>query len=337
MDEKIILGIESSCDETSASVVINGRRILSNVIASQIDIHKRFGGVVPEIASRNHTMAIIPVIDEALTAAGVRPEALDAVGVTCGAGLIGALLVGVSTAKALSFALNKPLVAVSHTRAHVAGNYLAHPDLEPPFICLVVSGGHTSIVRVDGYTEQTVIGATTDDACGEAFDKVARILGLDYPGGPAIDKLAATGAANIDFFKNAKPSGGGDYNFSYSGLKTAVINYVHNAEQAGRKINPADLAASFSEYAVAPLVAKTFRAAREYGLNTVAMCGGVSANTLLRRRMTERAERERVRFLYPPTVLCTDNAAIVASLAYYQLQAGIGLADLTLNAQATLA
>ncbi|MDR0856031.1 MAG: tRNA (adenosine(37)-N6)-threonylcarbamoyltransferase complex transferase subunit TsaD [Clostridiales bacterium] len=335
MSKLRILGIESSCDETAASVVENGRTVLSNVIASQIDIHRRFGGVVPEIASRNHAMAVIQVVDEALTSAGIAADGIDAIAVANRPGLIGALLVGVSAAKALAYTLRKPLVAVSHTAAHVAGNYLTYPDLAPPFVCLLVSGGHTELLRVDGYTSSTVLGKTTDDACGEAFDKVARVLGLPYPGGPEIDRLAQTGNARIDFFKNAKPAGNADsLDFSYSGLKTAVISYLHNAKQRGEAVNAADVAASFARYAVQQPVAKALRACRMCGSTKLVLAGGVSANTQLREAMSAMCEREGIALYVPPVALCTDNAAVVASLGYYHLLAGEGIATLDLNAYA---
>jgi len=332
---KIILGIETSCDETSAAVVRDGREVLSNVISSQIEIHRRFGGVVPEIAGRNHTAAVMNIAGEALAGANMPTDNIDAVAVTCGPGLIGALLVGVSAAKALAYALNKPLIAVPHTKAHIAANFIAHKDLEPPFICLVVSGGHTSILLVESYLKQTQIGATTDDACGEAFDKVARALGLPYPGGPEIDRLAQAGTANIDFFKHSKAKNMQGYDFSYSGLKTAVNNYINIQKMKGAEINAADIAASFSEHAIAPLTAKTVRAAQEYGIPKIAVCGGVSANSLLRKRFAEACFAKNINLFMPPPHLCTDNAAMVASLGYYMLEAG-ETAGLDLNAVAVL-
>jgi len=349
---KLILGIETSCDETSAAVVADGREILSNVVSSQIEIHRRFGGVVPEIASRNHTSAVMNIVGEALKipllsggreadgvekispSGGVVLSDIDAIAVTCAPGLIGALLVGVSAAKALAYAANKPLIAVSHTKAHIAANYLAHKDLQPPFICLVVSGGHTSILLAESYTQYTTIGSALDDACGEAFDKVARVLGLQYPGGPEIDRLAKTGKPVIDFYKTTQPHGGSGYDFSYSGLKTAVVNYINSKKMKNEEFSAADIAASFSEHAIKPLVDKTVRAALEYGLKKIAVCGGVSANSLLRERFLQACAKNNIKLYIPPPELCTDNAAMVASLGYYMLEAG-EVAGLDLNAKAS--
>lgn len=313
-----ILGVESSCDETSAAVVVCGTEVLSNVIATQIDIHRRFGGVVPEIASRNHTLQIRPVVEEALSKAGKRLEDIDAFAVTYGAGLVGALLVGVSFTKALAYAEQKPLVAVNHIQGHIAANYIAHSDLKPPYLCLVVSGGHTALVMVKGYTDLEIIGETVDDACGEAFDKVARILGLPYPGGPEIERLAREGKACIDLprpLKNDK-----HFNFSYSGLKTAVINYVHNAEARKETFNKADVAASFQSAAVELLTDAAERAARKFGLDEIVVAGGVSANGYLREEFKKRFDR----VYFPELKLCTDNAAMIAAAAYYQIMVSRG-------------
>ncbi|HEY8423553.1 MAG TPA: tRNA (adenosine(37)-N6)-threonylcarbamoyltransferase complex transferase subunit TsaD [Clostridia bacterium] len=331
----IILGIETSCDETSAAVVKNGREVLSNVISSQIEIHQRFGGVVPEIASRNHTMAILGVLDQALAQAGISLDDIDAVAVTYGAGLVGALLVGVSAAKALSYMLNKPLIAVNHIRAHIAANYLDDSDLVPPFLCAVVSGGHTELVDIKDYMHYEVLGSTLDDAAGEAFDKVARVLGLGYPGGPKIDKLAKQGKNNIDFFKTAKMISD-DYNFSYSGLKTAVVNYIHNARQRGEEINIPDICASFTYYALEPIVQKAFDAARKLGYENIALAGGVAANSYLRERFDEMGKKYDINVYVPKLSLCTDNAAMVAAMGYYNYINKSGIADLTLNAVPSL-
>lgn len=327
----IILGVESSCDETSAAVVVNGIDVKSNVIATQIEIHKRFGGVVPEIASRNHTLAMRPVVEEALAQANVTLDDIDAYAVTYGAGLVGALLVGVSFTKALAYAERKPLIAVNHIQGHIAANYIAHNDLTPPYLCLVVSGGHTALVMVKDYTDLEIIGETTDDACGEAFDKVARVLGLPYPGGPHIERLAKSGRVTIDLpraFKNDKAH----YNFSYSGLKTAVINYVHNAEMRGDEINKANVAASFQAAAVGVLADAAERAVKDRGADKIVVAGGVSSNAYLR----ETFEKRFKKVYFPPVKLCTDNAAMIAAAAYFKLKSGAEPAPLTLNAEPAL-
>ncbi len=328
-----VLGIESSCDETAAAVVYGGRRLLSNIIASQIDIHKRFGGVVPEIASRNHTLALPGIVDEAVRAAGLTLRDIDAIAVTYGAGLIGALLVGVSSAKALSYALDIPLVKVNHIEAHIAANYLEH-DIEPPFVALVASGGHTSIVRVDGYNEHRLLAATTDDAIGEAFDKVARLMGLDYPGGASVDKLAAQGQPRIPLTKHKLIFSDG--NVSYSGLKTAVVNYVHNARQKGEAIDIPDLCASFTVAAVDPLVEYAVASAVRAGADKLVLAGGVAANTYLRRRLSERGAAAGLTIVYPSVGLCTDNAAMVACRGWYSAYEGRNEAGLDLNAASVL-
>lgn len=325
-----ILGIESSCDETAAAVVVDGRYVLSNEIASQIDIHRAYGGVVPEIASRNHVLNVVGVVDRALKSAGETIESIDAIAVTYGAGLIGALLCGVSYAKALSMATGKPLIAVNHLHGHIAANYIAHSELTPPYLCLVVSGGHTAVVEVKSYTEFCVLGETTDDACGEAFDKVARVLGLPYPGGPEIDKLAQLGQPIIPM---PKPNFKSDcIKFSYSGIKTAVVNYCHNTKE----YNKADVAASFRKCAVDQLVDNVLKAVRRYGYKTVAVAGGVGANKLLRKTMQEVADKEGFKVYFPTPILCTDNAAMIASAGYFDYMENKGVAGLDLNAHAVL-
>lgn len=324
----LILGIESSCDETSAAVVKNGREVLSNIISSQIDIHKLYGGVVPEIASRKHLEVINNVTKEAVNTAGISFEEIDAVGVTYAPGLVGALLVGVSAAKALAYALNKPLIPVHHIRAHICANYIEHPDLKPPFMCLVTSGGHSHIIYVKNYTEFEIIGQTRDDAAGEAFDKVARVLGLGYPGGPKIDRLAKSG--NEDAVKFKKVSFGDDnYDFSFSGIKTGVINYVHTLEQKGESICAADIAASFQKSVVEVLIDNLLKAADKYNVDTLALAGGVASNSRLRYELETRKEKRKI--YYPSPIYCTDNGAMVACSAYYEASAG-NYADLSLNA-----
>lgn len=328
----LVLGIETSCDETSAAVVEDGRRVRSSVVSSQIEIHKRFGGVVPEVASRNHTMAVINVIDEAIASAGITAADIDAVAVTYGAGLVGALLIGISAAKAISYAWCKPLIAVNHIHSHIAANYLAYAELEPPFLCAVVSGGHTSLVGVKDYTTLVSYGATVDDAAGEALDKIARVLGLPYPGGVMVDKMSQGGNADIEFFRNA-PIVTKGYDFSYSGLKTAAINYIRRNEG---QYNINDVCASLLRHAMEPIVSKAFSAAREFGYDRIALAGGVAANSYLRRRMTEEAGKSDCKVYLPPLEYCTDNAAMVATLGYYNYINGKGKADLTLNAAPSL-
>lgn len=329
-----ILGIESSCDETAASVVEDGRKVLSSVIASQIEIHKRFGGVVPEIASRNHTLAVKSIVDEALKEANITLSDIDAIAVTYGSGLVGALLVGVSYAKALALASGKPLVAVNHIRGHISANYIAHEGLEPPYMCLVVSGGHTAILNVKSYVDVEVIGTTVDDACGEAFDKVARVLGLPYPGGPQIERVAREGRPTVNLPRPLKKEK--NFNFSYSGLKTAVINHVHNTKAKGGVVNVADVACSFQEAAVSFLSDNLIGAAKKYGAKKVAVAGGVGANTALRKRLQEVTEKEGIELYLPPKNLCTDNAAMIASAGYFDIISGKPYADLTLNATPSL-
>ncbi|MBQ4516773.1 MAG: tRNA (adenosine(37)-N6)-threonylcarbamoyltransferase complex transferase subunit TsaD [Clostridia bacterium] len=331
---KLILGIESSCDETAAAVIENGRTVLSNVISSQIDIHKKYGGVVPEIASRNHILNISQVIDGALKESGKTFDDLDAIAVTYGPGLIGALLVGVSAAKAISAARNIPLVAVNHIHGHIAANYIAHPDLEPPFVCLVASGGHSHIVYVKDYMDFEILGRTRDDAAGEAFDKIARVLGLGYPGGPKIEKLAKEGKSGavkfpqVEFDDNC-------FDFSFSGVKTAVINHLHKLEQRGESYNAADIAASFQYAVVNVLTEHTICAAKAKGADKVVLAGGVSANGALRQSFEQAAEKNALKLYYPTPILCTDNAAMIACAGYYKAQKG-EFADSTLNAAANL-
>ena len=330
----IVLGIESSCDETSAAVVRDGRECLSDVIASQIEIHRRFGGVVPEIAGRNHLLAVIPAVDEALRKAGVKKEELDAVAVTYGAGLIGCLLVGVSAAKAIAYALGIPLVKVNHIQGHIAANFIAFPELEPPLLSLVASGGHTSIVSVEDYNTYVPVSATLDDAIGESFDKVARILGLPYPGGPEIDRHGRQGKANIKFCPNLHVRG--DLAYSFSGLKTAVVNYVHNLRQRGEEIPVDDICASFTAEAVGYTVDTFIRCAKERGKKNLALAGGVAANTYLRSQLAAECEKNGFTLFVPPPVLCTDNAAMIAARGYYSFIAGKDEAGLDLNAKSVL-
>ena len=328
-----ILAIESSCDETAAAVVENGRVILSNVVFTQIDLHALYGGVVPEIASRAHVEKVDLMVDQALRDAGMTLRDVDAVAVTYGPGLVGALLVGVSCAKALAFAAGKPLVPVNHIEGHICANFLTHPDLQPPFACLVVSGGHSHLFSVEDYGVFRILGQTQDDAAGEAFDKAARVLNIPYPGGPLLDKLAEEGDPRA--LKLPRPKTEGRYDYSFSGLKTAFINAVHNARQKGEALNDADLAASFRSAVVSFLVDKAMLAAEELNLRKMALAGGVSANSLLRREM-EKACRVRGIELYMPALkLCGDNAAMIGSAAYYHLMRG-EIADLDLNARPAL-
>lgn len=334
MEDIYILGIESSCDETAAAVVKNGREILSNVINTQIALHKKFGGVVPEVASRRHIETIDNVIDESLKQADMTFADIDAIAVTYGPGLIGALLVGVSTAKALAYALDKPLVPVHHIKGHISANFAAHPSLEPPFVCLVASGGHSHIVNVKDYTEFEVMGRTHDDAAGEAFDKIARVLGLGYPGGPLIDKLAKDGNPKSIKFPRVKMDEN-SLDFSFSGVKTAVINYLHKLEQNGEEYNKADVAASFQDAVTDVLCSHTIEAAKIKNSRIITLAGGVASNTNLREKMTNEAKKCGIDVLYPPPVLCTDNAAMIACAGYYGYLKG-DFADMTLNAVASL-
>lgn len=326
----IILAIESSCDETACAVVKNGREVLSNVIHSQIDIHKQFGGVVPEVASRNHLLKIDEVVDEALKNAGVGFNDLTALAVTYGAGLVGALLVGVSYAKGLSYALNIPLICVNHIHGHICANYVTHKELEPPYICLVVSGGHTAIVNIESYVKHTLLGTTIDDAVGEAFDKVARTLGIPYPGGANVDKLAKEAKNVIDFKIKFNEAEG--YNVSYSGLKTAVINYIHNEKQKGNEINIPDVCLSFEKSAISVLVQKSIAACKQFNLLKLSIAGGVAANSYLREQLQKECDKNGIQLYLPEKNLCTDNAVMIGVRAYYNYINNIGFSDLTLNA-----
>lgn len=316
-DDVLILAIESSCDETAASVVKNGRQVLSNIISSQIDLHTLYGGVVPEIASRKHIEKINQVIEAALEEAGVTLEEITAIGVTYGPGLVGALLVGVAEAKAIAYAQNKPLVGVHHIEGHVSANFIEHPDLEPPFVCLIVSGGHTHLVIVKDYGEFEIIGRTRDDAAGEAFDKVARAVGLGYPGGPKIDKTAKEGNKHAIEFPRAKVEGS-PYDFSFSGLKSSVLNYINQAHMKNDEIYVPDLAASFQNAVVEALVSRAVMAAKEYGYKKLAIAGGVASNQALRESMKQACEKEKLQLYYPSPVFCTDNAAMIGAAAYYE-------------------
>lgn len=330
----LILGIESSCDETAASVVQDGRTVLSSVISSQVEEHRKYGGVVPEIASRRHAEAIVGVVEQALSQASVTLKDIDALAVTAAPGLIGALLVGVNFAKGLSLAANKPLVAVHHLRSHVAANYITSPELTPPFLCLVVSGGHTHLIRVRDYTDFEVIGRTRDDAAGEAFDKAARAMGMAYPGGVFLDKEAENGDPKAFSFPHPTVEGA-PLDFSFSGLKTAAINLIHNAQQKGEELPRADLAASFRRAVVDCLVRNTTMAMEQTGSQKLVIAGGVSANSLLRRELQAECARRGWGFYRPELPLCGDNAAMVASQGYYEYIAG-HRAGLELNARATM-
>lgn len=322
MDKDIlILGIESSCDETAASVVRNGREVLSNVISSQIELHKLYGGVVPEIASRKHIEKINQVIEEALEEAKVTLEEIDGIAVTYGPGLVGALLVGVAAAKAVAYAAKKPLVGVHHIEGHVSANFIEHKELEPPFLCLIVSGGHTHLVVVKDYGEYEIIGRTRDDAAGEAFDKVARAIGLGYPGGPKIDKLSREGNPKAIAFPRAKV-GDSEYDFSFSGLKSAVLNYLNSCAMKGEKVCEADVAASFQASVVDVLVSHTIAAAKEYGFSTVALAGGVASNSGLREGMEKACKENGLKLCYPSPIFCTDNGAMIGVAGYYEYRKG---------------
>ncbi len=316
-----ILGIESSCDETAASVVKNGREVLSNVISSQIDLHTLYGGVVPEIASRKHIERINQVIEEALTTAGMTLDDLDAIGVTYGPGLVGALLVGVAEAKAISYAKKLPLVGVHHIEGHISANYIENLDLEPPFVCLVVSGGHTHLVVVRDYGKYEILGRTRDDAAGEAFDKVARAIGLGYPGGPKIDKLSKEGNPEAIAFPRPKFEDS-PYDFSFSGLKSAVLNYLNGCQMKGIEINRADVAASFQKAVCDVLVEHAMIAVKESGLNKFAIAGGVASNSALRAAFEKACVERGIAFYHPSPIFCTDNAAMIGAAAYYEFIAG---------------
>lgn len=317
----VILGIESSCDETAASVVRNGREVLSNVISSQIALHTLYGGVVPEIASRKHIEKINVVIEEALAEAHMTLDDIDAIGVTYGPGLVGALLVGVSEAKAIAYAKNLPLIGVHHIEGHISANYIENKDLEPPFACLVVSGGHTHLVIVKDYGKYEIVGRTRDDAAGEAFDKVARAIGLGYPGGPKIDKVSKEGNPNAIAFPRAKVADSA-YDFSFSGLKSAVLNYLNGCKMKNIPIVQADVAASFQKAVVDVLVEHAMHAVEEYGFKKFAIAGGVASNSALRSAMEEACKKRGVAFYHPSPILCTDNAAMIGAAAYYEYLAG---------------
>ena len=317
----LILAIESSCDETAASVVKNGREVLSNVISSQIELHKLYGGVGPEIASRKHIEKINQVIEEALAEANVTLDDLDAIGVTYGPGLVGALLVGVAEAKAIAYAKGLPLVGVHHIEGHISANYIENKELEPPFICLVVSGGHTHLVCVKDYGEYEILGRTRDDAAGEAFDKVARAIDLGYPGGPKIEKLSKEGNAEAIVFPKARISDA-QYDFSFSGVKSAVLNYINGCRMKGEEYNRADIAASFQKAVTDVLVDNAMKAVKEHGLNKFAIAGGVASNGTLREAMREACEKQGVEFYHPSPIYCTDNAAMIGVAAYYEYLSG---------------
>lgn len=323
MSEKdtLILAIESSCDETAASVVKNGRCVLSNIISSQIAIHTLYGGVVPEIASRKHIEKINQVVEAALKEADVTLDDIDAIGVTYGPGLVGALLVGVAEAKAIAYAKKKPLVGVHHIEGHVSANYIEHPDLEPPFLCEIISGGHTHLVIVKDYGSFEILGRTRDDAAGEAFDKVARAIGLGYPGGPKIDKLAKEGNPHAIDFPRAHMEDA-PYDFSFSGVKSAVLNHLNKCRMTGEPIVEADIAASFQQAVVDVLVDNAIRAAKDYHMNRLAIAGGVASNGALRAAMEAACEKEGIRFYRPSPIFCTDNAAMIGVAAYYEYRKG---------------
>lgn len=323
----LVLGIETSCDETSVAVVENGRKVLSNIISSQVPIHEKFGGVVPEIASRNHVEVISNVMKKALEEAKVELKNIDAIACTYGPGLVGALLVGVSYAKALSYASNKPLVGTNHIEGHIAANYITHKDLQPPFIAMIISGGHTHLVHIKDYKTFEILGKTRDDAIGEAFDKVARVIGLGYPGGPKIDKLAKEGNTSIELPKTHLDS----LDFSFSGIKTAVINLNHK----NPNVDKADLSASFEKTVTDILLENTLKATKSLKLKTIVLAGGVSANSYIRERFMELEKNQGMKIYYPSPVLCTDNAAMIASAGYYNYINGI-TSGLELNAEPNL-
>lgn len=329
----LILSVESSCDETAVALVRDGREILTDCIASQVPLHRIYGGVVPEIASRKHIEAIYGLAQQALEKTGVTRDEIDAVAVTYAPGLIGALLVGVNFAKAAALALDKPLIPVHHIRGHIAANYLAYPDLKPPFLCLVVSGGHTMLVDVQDYTKMEILGGTRDDAAGECFDKVARVLGMPYPGGAALDKAAHDGDENRYPMPHPKLSGN-ELDMSFSGLKTAAVNLIHNTQQKGEDVSVPDLCASFSKAVSDMLIPRTVMALEKTGRRTLAVAGGVAANSRIRTELTSACEKMGVRLCMPPLSLCGDNAAMIGSQGYYEYLAG-NLADQTLNAYAT--
>lgn len=329
----LILSVESSCDETAVALVRDGREVLCDCIASQVELHRIYGGVVPEIASRKHIEAIYGLAEQALEKANISRKDIDAVAVTYAPGLIGALLVGVNFAKAAALALGKPLIPVHHIRGHIAANYIAYPDLKPPFLCLVVSGGHTMIVDVKDYTQMEVLGSTRDDAAGECFDKVARVLGMPYPGGAALDKEAKFGNEDAYPMPNPKLSGN-ELDMSFSGLKTAAVNLIHNTRQKGDEVCVKDLCASFSKAVCRMLVPRTVQALDRTGYRTLAVAGGVAANSRIRAELTQECEKRGVRLCMPPLSLCGDNAAMIGAQGYYEYLTG-NVADQTLNAYAT--
>jgi len=320
-EDVYILAIESSCDETAAAVVEDGRKVISSVVASQVEEHKHYGGVVPEIASREHIKAVNYVIERALAEAQAALRDITAIGVTYGPGLVGALLVGVAEAKAIAYAAGKPLVGVHHIEGHIAANYIENQDLEPPFMCLIVSGGHTHLVVVEDYDKFNIIGRTRDDAAGEAFDKVARSIGLGYPGGPKIDKAAKLGNPDAITFPKAKMSDN-PYDFSFSGLKSAVLNYLNHAKMTGEEVNPNDLAASFQKAVVQVLVEHAIRGTKEHGFRKLALAGGVASNSALRASLKEACEKNGITLYYPSPIFCTDNAAMIGAAGYYEYKKG---------------
>ncbi len=328
-----ILSVESSCDETAVAIVRDGREVLTDCIASQVDLHRLYGGVVPEIASRKHIEAIYGLADQALINTGLTRDEIDAVAVTYAPGLIGAVLVGVNFAKAAAFAMGKPLIPVHHIRGHIAANYIAYPELKPPFLCLVVSGGHTMLVHVTDYTKMEILGTSLDDAAGECFDKVARVLGMPYPGGAALDRMAQGGNEETYTLPRSK-SGENPYNMSFSGLKTAALNLIHHAEQVGEEINIPDLCASFSAAVSDTLVPRVELAIRQTGCKKIAIAGGVAANSRIRRDVLATAEKLGAQVYMPPLKLCGDNGAMIGAQAYYEYLAG-NVADMSLNAYAT--
>lgn len=330
MSDVTLLAIESSCDETAAAIVVNGRKVLSNVISSQIDIHKLYGGVVPEIASRKHIEQINQVIEQAFVDADRTLDDVDGICVTYGPGLVGALLVGVGAAKAISYASGKPLIGVHHIEGHISANYICYPELEPPFLCLVVSGGHSHLVLVKDYGKYEIIGRTRDDAAGEAFDKVARSIGLGYPGGPKIDALAPSGNKDAIPFPRASVENA-PYDFSFSGVKSAVLNYINGCKMKGTEYSQADIAASFQEAVVDVLVQHTMLAAKNYNISKVAMAGGVASNKGLRARMQTECEKRGYSLYYPDPIFCTDNAAMIGAAGYYEYRNGVR-SGLDLNA-----
>ncbi|MGL5649026.1 MAG: tRNA (adenosine(37)-N6)-threonylcarbamoyltransferase complex transferase subunit TsaD [Clostridium sp.] len=335
MERKIILSIESSCDETSAAIVVNGREVLSNIISTQIETHKKFGGVVPEVASRMHTEVINEVVQKALEEANVTLDDVDAIGVTYGPGLVGALLVGLQYAKGLALATGKPLVGVNHIEGHISANYIEHKDLKPPFVSLVVSGGHTFIVYVKDYCVYEVIGQTRDDAAGEAYDKVARALGLGYPGGPKIDKLAKEGNENAIDFPRARFAHEDTLDFSFSGVKSAVLNYLNKAKMQDVEVNKADVAASFQKAVVNVLRDNVFLTCEKKGLDKIAIAGGVASNSALREALITEGKEKNIKILFPSPILCTDNAAMIGSAAYFRFIKGEE-SSLDLNAKPNL-